>query len=47
MNNKYDTKQFADMMEKLHLDPEKIINKEEVKDEDKYKVQHKISADLL
>lgn len=33
-------------MEKLQLDPEKII-KEEEKEEDKYKVKHKISGDLL
>lgn len=47
MNNKYDTKQFADMMEKLNLDPDKLIQNEEEKDEDKYKVKHKINGDLL
>lgn len=35
------------MMEKLNLDPDKLIQNEEEKDEDKYKVKHKINGDLL
>jgi len=38
MNNKYDTKQFADLMENLELNPNKMFKEEELKEEDKYKV---------
>lgn len=38
MNNKYDTKQFADLMDKLDLNPDNVLNQEEIKQEDMYKV---------
>lgn len=46
MNNKYDTKQFAKLMEEIQLMSEKVF--EEDKDDDaSYRVKEKLNGDVL